>query len=188
MQTGAGAKTHKPAHLKDNSSLITGDFNNDRKFIFLSEEQKPVDYRAQSLSPQKTNGSLPHQNYHQHHAKQQNFYTNNGSPVKKFPWSPEPVMDDEITVCDVVQAKQFPAATFVTIGDNDSESYGNSLGNLSMSQSITTGMVNHLTQQFNQSGPTSLSELSTSSVSSMSPCVVSPNSTSLQNDVSQHFF
>ncbi|KAI1280679.1 Coronin-2B [Halotydeus destructor] len=67
METAAYAKTYKPVTLKDDSSLVTGDLNNDRKFIFITQENR-VDYRPKSSSPSMFNGHP--------------VSSNGGSPVK----------------------------------------------------------------------------------------------------------
>ena len=47
MRTGANMKTYKPVMYKPSeAAIVVSERNNDRKFIFLSEETKP-DYRPQ---------------------------------------------------------------------------------------------------------------------------------------------
>lgn len=112
----SGAKTHKPVMFKDTScELITADVNNDRKFVFIAQDNA-VDYRPKSSSP-IVNGHHTTLNGHGHHVT-------NGTPVKKFPWSPEPRKQDAVTVVDVVQSKNYPKATFVTLNNDHDHNVG----------------------------------------------------------------
>lgn len=101
--------------FKEGAELVTGDANNDRKFIFIAQDNK-VDYRPKSASP-LTNGHAA--NPHQQH----NGHATNGTPTKKFPWSQEPRKIDTMTV-DVVQAKNFPMATYVTLNSDNKDENG----------------------------------------------------------------
>ena len=48
MKTGANIKTYKPVMYKTSEqAIVVSERNNDRKFMFLSEETKP-DYRPRS--------------------------------------------------------------------------------------------------------------------------------------------
>ena len=47
MRTGANIKTYKPVMYKPSeAAIVVSERNNDKKFMFLSEETKP-DYRPQ---------------------------------------------------------------------------------------------------------------------------------------------
>ena len=55
MKTGANIKTYKPVMYKlSEQAIVVSEKNNDRKFMFLSEETKP-DYRPRS----RINNFLP---------------------------------------------------------------------------------------------------------------------------------
>lgn len=96
---------------RDNS-LLTSDVNNDRKFIFLSQENI-VDYRPKLTSNNKfssnTNGS--------HNNRNELMAPISG---KKFPWSKEEVEEkEEPFVYDIVKKQELPVATFVNIADHE---------------------------------------------------------------------
>ncbi|XP_074597900.1 coronin-2B-like [Brevipalpus obovatus] len=118
MKTGAGAKTHKPVMFKGSSnSLLTSDVNNDRKFIFLSQENI-VDYRPKPPMS-KTNGS---------NISNSPIKLNNDCELlppissKNFPWIKDDFheKEEEKFVYDIVKKQELPVATFVNIADYDS--------------------------------------------------------------------
>lgn len=118
MKTGAiVTKTNKSQVFKEDIGLInTGDPNIDRKFIFLSKENR-VDYRPQKpLQENRESIRL---------MKSTSVGNLNGSQfnrVKKFPWNSEgyePVTVYEV-VKDRVETRQFPRKSFFPI-DIDSQ-------------------------------------------------------------------
>ncbi|CAN7983294.1 unnamed protein product, partial [Ixodes hexagonus] len=142
MKTGAGARTHKPVLYTADKNLVTADRNNERKFVFISEDNN-VDYR-QKL----TNDNHHHNNNNSSSTTNNNNCDNNHTrsnnalnggqkapvvPPKRFTTVPgrhfawrrggsEEADDDSSgkLFCDVVSSHTLPVATFVTIQDNDS--------------------------------------------------------------------
>lgn len=118
LQTGAiVTKTNKSqAFVEDIGLINTGDPNIDRKFIFLSKENR-VDYRPKK--PQQENRESIRL------MKSTSVGNLNGSQfnrVKKFPWNSEghePVTVYEV-VKDRVETRQFPRKSFFPI-DIDSQ-------------------------------------------------------------------
>ena len=91
------------------NSLLTSDFNNDRKFIFLSQENI-VDYRPKPEA--QTNG--------QTNGKRHSYLPPSS---KKFPWSKDEEMGDSKTIEEdkivygIVKERELPAPEFVNICD-----------------------------------------------------------------------
>ncbi|KAH9368898.1 hypothetical protein HPB48_004397 [Haemaphysalis longicornis] len=143
MKTGAGARTHKPVMYTSERNLVTADRNNERKFVFISQENN-VDYR------QKANHTNNNHNDSHHGSPQHNNNAVNGNsgqtphgtvisgtghfttPLRRphgqhFGWrhvtpprQAEQQQADRQPVCDVVSSHTLPVATFVTIQDHDS--------------------------------------------------------------------
>lgn len=119
MKTGAGARTHKPVVYKaDQHRLLTSDRNNEKKFLFISQENN-IDYRQyitlNSKNVLNVGNSLDSIN--QHH-----FVPINKS---RLPWLQDSVDEcstNGVTVCDIVSSHTLPVATYVTIQDTDSAS------------------------------------------------------------------
>ncbi|XP_054161740.1 coronin-2B-like isoform X2 [Oppia nitens] len=117
LKTGVGAKTNKPVVLKTEKNILqTSDMNNERKFMFIAQENK-VDYREKNGS---TNGFHNIVNETKIIDKCVDAPT---PPRKRLPW----VKDMEprkttINLCDIVTVQQLPTATFVTLDDSHSES------------------------------------------------------------------
>lgn len=92
------------------NSLLTSDFNNDRKFIFLSQENI-VDYRPKPETP--TNGQV--------NGKLRHSYLPPSS--KKFPWIKDEEIGDSKTneddkiVFGIVKERELPMPEFVNICD-----------------------------------------------------------------------
>ena len=81
---------------------MTSDFNNDKKFIFLSQDNI-VDYRQKQSGNFFFNGS-----------KNENVARN----PNKFPWVKEESKEEKI-ICDIVKKQELPIATYVSINDNE---------------------------------------------------------------------
>ena len=57
MRTGANIKTYKPVMYKPSeAAIVVSERNNDRKFMFLSEETNP-DYRPRTAPSQSDSSS-----------------------------------------------------------------------------------------------------------------------------------
>lgn len=97
--------------FKGDNSILTSDVNNDRKFIFLSQENI-VDYRPKPLTNHKSNGTNG-----SHNNKRELRPPVSG---KKFPWSKEEAEEkEEPFVYDIVKKQELPVATYVNIADHD---------------------------------------------------------------------
>ncbi|RWS09809.1 coronin-2B-like protein [Dinothrombium tinctorium] len=107
MKTGAGAKTHKPVMFKNDNSLANINLNNDRKFIFLSQENI-VDYRSKPYST-SMNGSTTVDDHQLRVTR------------SKLPWVHNEPKENNVTIHDIVQKQHLPIATFVTLSDNENE-------------------------------------------------------------------
>lgn len=140
MKTGAGARTHKPVLYSADRNLVTSDRNNERKFMFISQENS-VDYRQKLNHNNNLNNNCEN---HHHHNNAVNGGQQQGKlahvegrvtvPGSKggshhFAWrrSSSGASEDKEEeegggrlFCDVVSSHTLPVATFVTIQDNDS--------------------------------------------------------------------
>jgi len=97
-------------YKSDKKTLQTSDFNNERKFVFISQESK-VDYREKN----GVNGdSTPLHNFKENLIK-------TPPPRKKFPWIKDIEHKTAINVCDIVSVKHLPTATFVTLQDDNTD-------------------------------------------------------------------
>ncbi|XP_042145226.1 coronin-2B isoform X1 [Ixodes scapularis] len=141
MKTGAGARTHKPVLYTADKNLVTADRNNERKFVFISEENN-VDYRQKldNHHHHNNNSSTTNNNNCENNHMQSHNALNGGqkppvvaakrfatSPGRHFAWrrggsggSEDNEDDAGRLFCDVVSSHTLPVATFVTIQDNDS--------------------------------------------------------------------
>ncbi|CAG2164697.1 unnamed protein product [Oppiella nova] len=114
LKTGSGAKTNKPVFLKTEKNILqTSDANNERKFAFISQENK-VDYRQKNGYNGDSNGF--HNNCHDNPIDK----SPESPPRKKFPWikDREPKKAATMNVCDIVTVQHLPTATFVTLEDD----------------------------------------------------------------------
>ena len=88
---------------KGDSNLMTSDLNNDKKFIFLSQENI-VDYREKPINPYFNGSKADH-------------------PVckpNKSPWVKEEPKEDKKFICDIVKRQELPMASYVSINDQES--------------------------------------------------------------------
>ncbi|XP_022256155.1 coronin-2B-like [Limulus polyphemus] len=113
LKTGAGARTNKPVlYHHEKQFLVTADRNNERKFLFISQENR-VDYRETSnmnINAINNNATLDITNQNQVTEK------------KQIPWLQDEETANGVTMCDIVSSGQCPVATYVTLNDSASES------------------------------------------------------------------
>ena len=123
MKTGVGAKTNKPVMFKtDKNILQTSDVNNERKFVFISQENT-VDYREKNDINNDLNRINGDSNGFHKICDQFIERCPETPPKKKFPWVKDRQIkrSQTINVCDVVTLQHLPTATFVTLEDDHSE-------------------------------------------------------------------
>ncbi|XP_076342004.1 coronin-2B-like isoform X1 [Tachypleus tridentatus] len=115
LKTGAGAQTNKPVlYNLEKQYLLTADRNNEKKFRFISKENR-VDYREMSnmnINVINNNAFLDMTNQNQVLESAEN----------QIPWLEGQETNNGVTVCDIVSSGQYPVATYVTLNDSDSDS------------------------------------------------------------------
>ncbi|GAB6019222.1 Coronin-2B, variant 2 [Chamberlinius hualienensis] len=114
LKSGMIARTHKPVLYKNREhTLITSDRNNEKKFMFISQETKP-DYR-EVHSDNEDN--------------EDNKSENAGSKFQRIRQAWGSMMTQSTTnhssngvmLCDIVTAHKLPTATYVTLNERDIE-------------------------------------------------------------------
>ncbi|XP_076322678.1 coronin-2B-like isoform X2 [Tachypleus tridentatus] len=115
LKTGAGARTNKPVlYHPDKHYLTTADRNNERKFFFISQDNR-VDYRESHINNNVINSNRALDD------------TNENKVIeitKNHPWleDEEKEVSSGMILCDVVYSSALPVASYVTLDDTDSSS------------------------------------------------------------------
>lgn len=111
-QSGMVARTHKPVLYKPDNTLITSDHNNEKKFMFISQETKP-DYREVAVTEVTTTTTTTEKE------KSTETY---GSRFRKIQqaWGSMTTQattnnnSNGVIMCDIVTAHRLPTATYFT--------------------------------------------------------------------------